>query len=89
MVYVIDVSEVFEPADFHQKLAEIIPLPDYYGNNLDAFYDVLTEMGEPCEIQFQNMEQMERQLPDYVGKLKRLCSDVMEENGNIKIYDVE
>lgn len=85
MVYRIDVSGVSEPADFHERLAAAMPLPAYYGNNLDALYDVLMEMGEPCEIRFLHMEQMERQLPDYVAQLKQLCSDVMEENETVKI----
>lgn len=28
----------------HEYFARKFPLPDYYGNNLDAFYDVLTSL---------------------------------------------
>ncbi len=30
----------------HTYFARKFPLPDYYGNNLDAFYDVLTSLSE-------------------------------------------
>ena len=34
----------------HQYLAEMLDLPEYYGGNLDALYDVLTEDSRPVEI---------------------------------------
>ena len=85
MLFAIDLSEVYEPADFHRKLSEAMPLPDYYGNNLDALYDVLSGIGESCVMQFQHMEQMEGRLPEYVGKIKRVFFDLMSENENIKV----
>ena len=43
---------VLESAKLHQReqahdyLAQMLALPAYYGRNLDALYDCLTEMGE-------------------------------------------
>ena len=34
----------------HAHLAERLDLPSYYGRNLDALYDVLTEIGADTEI---------------------------------------
>ncbi len=34
---------ISEP-NVHEYFARKFPLPDYYGNNLDAFYDVLTSL---------------------------------------------
>ena len=34
----------------HAHLAQALELPAYYGKNLDALYDCLTELG-PCTIQ--------------------------------------
>ena len=33
----------------HQYLAHILDFPDYYGKNLDALFDCLTELGD-CAI---------------------------------------
>ena len=33
----------------HQYLAEMLDFPDYYGKNLDALFDCLTELGD-CTI---------------------------------------
>lgn len=34
----------------HDYLRETLGLPDHYGENLDALYDCLTEIGETCRI---------------------------------------
>ena len=33
----------------HQYLAQMLDFPDYYGKNLDALFDCLTELGD-CTI---------------------------------------
>ncbi len=42
-VYELDGRRLAEKAEAHAYLQEILPLPEYYGQNLDALYDVLTE----------------------------------------------
>ena len=34
----------------HDHLKQQLNLPDYYGRNLDALYDCLTERSEPTEL---------------------------------------
>ena len=34
----------------HDLLAARLGLPEYYGRNLDALYDALTERGEPTRL---------------------------------------
>jgi len=36
--------------DSHEYLKELFDFPDYYGNNLDAFNDCLSEISEDTEI---------------------------------------
>ncbi len=47
-----DISKV------HEELASKLDFPSYYGGNLDALYDVLTEADEPVriEISFEGEE---------------------------------
>ena len=50
-------------------LAEQLQFPAYYGRNLDALYDLLTERGEPLEILFTHTEQMKEQMGSYGSTL--------------------
>ena len=40
----------------HDYLKEVFDFPDYYGKNLDALYDCLTEIGIETEIQLINKD---------------------------------
>lgn len=46
----------------HDYLMEALSLPDYYGKNLDALYDCLTEM--ECEIELTNASEVDEDILD-------------------------
>ena len=48
--------------DGHDYLMEALDLPDYYGKNLDALYDCLTEM--ECDIVLVNADEVDRDIID-------------------------
>lgn len=83
--YIVDLTGVYSADEFHRALREALPLPEYYGNNLDALYDVLTEWSGPCRIEFRNLGEMQASMPKYLGALRRLCEDVMEDNPKLQI----
>lgn len=54
-VYV-DFTDIGDYEDFYIQLKEKITLPDYFGDNLDALFDVITgELEMPLHIEFVNM----------------------------------
>lgn len=58
----IDFLEIGDYEDFYTQLKEKLPLPDHFGDNLDALYDVITAGLEmPLHLEFVNMnvEQLE------------------------------
>lgn len=46
----------------HDYLMKALNLPDYYGKNLDALYDCLTEM--ECDIELINAGEVDRDIID-------------------------
>ncbi|MBQ4563486.1 MAG: barstar family protein [Lachnospiraceae bacterium] len=66
-------------------LNEVLSLPDYFGRNLDALFDVLTEHRAPLTIKLINREQMETALGAYGESLLETISEAAEENGYLDI----
>ena len=62
MHFEIDLSGVDTYGEFHTRVKNALELPEYYGENLDALYDVLTELGEQWSITFYNTREMEEAL---------------------------
>ena len=48
--------------EWHDYLKEALNLPDYYGKNLDALYDCLTEI--ECEIELVNAGEVDDDIID-------------------------
>lgn len=46
----------------HNYLKEVLNFPDYYGKNLDALYDCLTEIGVGTEIKLINKDLVSKEL---------------------------
>lgn len=53
---ILDAAQMNEKVQAHRYLAKMLALPDYYGRNLDALYDCLTDLDE-TEIRFVNLEE--------------------------------
>jgi Barstar, RNAse (barnase) inhibitor len=52
----IDFTNIGDYEDFYAQLKEKITLPEHFGDNLDALYDVITgELEMPLHIEFVNM----------------------------------
>lgn len=54
----LDAAQMVTRESAHRYLAVQLGLPDYYGKNLDALYDCLTDL-ENAEISFLNPEMAE------------------------------
>ena len=61
-------------------LAERLELPTYYGRNLDALYDVLTEIGEETEIILTDPAAVVEQMGKYGEALLATMQEAAEEN---------
>ena len=48
--------------DGHNYLKEMLNFPDYYGKNLDALYDCLTDIGIDTEIRLINKDLISKDL---------------------------
>jgi ribonuclease inhibitor len=85
MKYEIDLKGVRSKIGFHEKIEETLPCPGYYGRNLDALYDLLTEGSEPWELNFLNWEEFAQCVPGYEASLREMCMEAMVERSSLTV----
>ncbi len=69
----------------HNYLHQALELPEYYGMNLDALHDCLTEISEPLEIVVPQKVEDEDYLGWYGKQLLAVLEDAAEENEALKV----
>ena len=84
----IDFSEIGDEQDFYQQLKQKLSLPENFGDNLDALYDILTGFVElPLHLEFVNMSV--NQLEDFETLLETLEEADEETEGFSFTYFLE
>lgn len=71
--------------DVHRAFAQALSFPDYYGNNLDALHDCLTEIGTDTHIQLLHWEWAAEHLEGYCKILKNVFAMCCRENPHLHI----
>ncbi len=74
MTYDIDLAGICSSGEFHQRIRETLPVPEWYGDNLDALHDILTEQGS-WTVRFHHVQDLQDGQPWYAAALRCLCRD--------------
>jgi RNAse (barnase) inhibitor barstar len=61
--------------DFHTSIAAALSFPDYYGRNLDALWDCLTDLTEPTVLLWDGWGPLAHAAPDRFARLLRVLHD--------------
>ncbi|MBQ3009893.1 MAG: barstar family protein [Oscillospiraceae bacterium] len=85
MVIELKGSLMTDRAAIHDCLQAQLQLPHYYGRNLDALFDLLTERTEATEIMVTEWEELEVHLGGYAAALMDTLYDAAKENPALKI----
>lgn len=84
---VLDFNGMNSKEEIQEYLAEQMEFPFYYGKNLDALYDCLTDIGEPTAIACNLPKiQEDSQMEDYLKRLYRTFQDAEVDNGNLAVF---
>ena len=69
----------------HKEIARQLQLPLYYGENLDALWDILTAWGNPLQIIVENCGQSLGQVGSYGEMVMQLFQEAEEENNRLSV----
>lgn len=81
----VDLSTVTTKEALHETLKTALLFPDYYGGNLDALHDCLTDIRTPTEITFAGYKAAKKALESDFYAFRNVVEDSADENENLTI----
>ena len=81
----LDLARLHSVPALHNYLRSTLALPVYYGANLDALYDCMTELGEVVELIVPAAVGDEAHLGWYGKQFLQVLQDAAEENVNLQV----
>jgi len=73
----IDCSSAQSEQDVHEAFADALSFPNHYGQNWDAFWDVLTEGYLPPSVTILGRQHLEAHVPGAIVQLERCFSELL------------
>lgn len=82
---ILDGGQMLNRRAAHDHLAQQLELPEYYGRNLDALYDLLTERGTPTRLVVRQRETLLSWLGRYGAALCQTLEDAARANPSLEV----
>ena len=85
--YVIDLAGVTARKELHERIDVDLALPEWFGQNLDALYDVLTEpcFGGNCLVLFIDCAGFSESMPRYYAAMQQMCKAAADVNPGLTV----
>ena len=81
---IIDCTKIHTKEDLHRIFQETLSFPEWYGSNLDALYDCLTEISG--KVRLLDWETAENRLGSYGKKAKKVIAAAALHNTELDLY---
>ena len=81
----LDANRILSKPDMGEYMSEIFSFPEYFGKNLDALYDLLSEVDEDTDIILTRQTVRQICASRYAYKVLLTLSDAAEENPHLRI----
>ncbi len=75
-IILLDGRRMTSRPEAHTYLAEALRFPSYYGRNLDALADCLSELGPEITVILSDADALRRQIPGYGDRLISVFEEV-------------
>jgi len=80
----LDITNIETVRALHIYLAYMLGFPAYYGKNLDALYDCLTDVSKPTRI-ILHTKGVRGEMVAYMPRLMQVFRDCAQENSRLTI----
>lgn len=84
MEYILDGKKMTSRRSAHEEIASAMHFPEYYGHNLDALYDMLSQTRGQAKL--INVGAALANLEGYGCNLLKTFYDAMQDNPNFKFF---
>lgn len=81
----LDGRRLRERGEAMELLGRALALPEWWGRNLDALYDCLTDLGRPVRLVLEHQEAMAE--TDFGRRLRRVMADAAAELPWLELED--
>lgn len=85
MNVIVDGALILNREMLHDTLSTALRLPAWYGRNLDALYDCLTDVQEETVVILRDRAALEEHLGGYGRRFLKLLEEVSWENPHIRL----
>ncbi len=82
---IIDGALIKDRESLHAAHRVGLSFPDYYGRNLDALYDCLTDMPYEARIVIVNFAELKENLGKYASAYRRVLCDAAARNERLHL----
>jgi ribonuclease inhibitor len=80
----LDGYKMISKSETHKYIKKMLNFPDYYGENLDALWDILSTKSKIISIFLLHEEKIYENLDDYGKQLIDVFQEAANSNTNIK-----
>ena len=81
----LDCKRMISKSEAHKYIKEMLNFPNYYGENLDALWDILSTKSKMISIFILHKEKLYENLGDYGVQLIDVFKDAADSNSNIQL----
>lgn len=83
----LDGLEIQSIEEVHDLFVRALDLPEWYGRNLDALFDCLTDAHEPVTVRLLHKDELRELLDRRGSALIRLLRRAAEESPNVTLLE--
>ena len=83
-IITLDLGECQHIDKMHQRIKSAFQFPDYYGENWDAFWDLIDGTRDNTMVEIQGISTMPKELREEAGKMILCLEDNIKEMEKLK-----